>query len=229
MQDMQQSTPDDTLADILYSLQSQQYEPGGIFTIGGATGLYQLKSPFNTECEYTLVCVDTDGTSLSSFAFSGSNPSITAPPTTGSVQNYGAVALGSEGGNPLEGIVGFINSTGNNVYPALWVPMGRGAILYFYANPIGANTGVYCTIAFRRSYVHMLPERVRTLAPSTHSRPYSRRNIRMLDGLSKQYSGFDAQYPTLEGGHERYNHSEIPWEQDPKGANPNVAIRRRNR
>jgi hypothetical protein len=36
--------------------------------------------------------------------------------------------------------------------------------------------------------------------------------------MSKQFSGFVAQYPELERGKERYHHNEIPWEQDPKGA-----------
>ena len=219
MQDMQQNgTSDDTLQDILYSLQSQQYEPGGIFTIGGATGLYQLKSPWNTECEYALLTVDTNSTTFSTFAFSSSNPSLTAPPTSGNPLNLGSLSQGSEASNPLEGYIGYVNGTSPNEYSPIWVPMGRGAILYFATNVGGANNGVYASVAFRRSYAHLLPDRVRHLAPSTHSRPYSRRNIRILDGLSKQYSGYDAQYPQRAGGKETYEHEEIPWEQDPVGS-----------
>ena len=38
-QEAQDYTTDDILIDILYSLQSQRFEPGGVFTIGGGTPL----------------------------------------------------------------------------------------------------------------------------------------------------------------------------------------------
>ena len=88
------------LLGILHALQEEKYESGGIFTIGGGTGTYQLKSPFNTECEYAVLSIDTNSTTISSFAISTGNPSITAPGTGSTVINYGALALGSESGNP---------------------------------------------------------------------------------------------------------------------------------
>lgn len=225
MNALQQEAPqtqDDTLDDILFSLQSQRYEMGGVFTIGGATGIYQLKSPFNTECEYALISVDTNSSTSSSFAVSQSNPSLTAPPTSTTVINLGTYSQGSETSNPLEGIIGFVVNTSANVYVPVWQPLGRGAIIYLATNVTGANTAVYANIAFRRSYLHMLPDRARHLPPATHSRPYSRRNIRMIEGMSKQYSGFDAQYPTRQDGKETYNHEAIPWEQDARGSLNNV-------
>lgn len=225
---MQQLTPqDDTLSDILYSLQSQRYEMGGVFTVGGGTGLYMIKSPFNTECEVSLITVSTNNATVSSFAFSPANPSLTAPPTSTTVVSLGAIAGGSEGGNPLEGTSGFVQSSAPYNRGDIWVPMGRGAILYFAVNT-GANTIVYAQVGFRRSYAHTLPDGVR-VPPATQGRAYNRRSIRVLDGLSKQYSGFDAQYPTLEGGKEQYTHNEIPWEQNPQAATTTTGIRRRNR
>lgn len=223
---MQQPIQDDTLSDILYSLQSQRYEQGGIFTIGGATGTYMLKSPYNTECEVCLLAVTTNNASPSSFGYSPANPGITAPATSTTVINLGQIAGGSEGGNPLESTFGFVQVTAPYMRGEIWVPLGRGAIIYFAVNT-GANTAVYANIGFRRSYAHRIPEGFNGVSPATHSRPYSRRNLRVLDGLSKQYSGYDAQYPQRAGGRETYNHNEIPWEQDPSGQNTHLRGQRR--
>lgn len=212
---IEQAPQDDTLEDILYSLQSQRYEPGGYFTIGGVAGTYQLKSPFNTECEYSIVTVSATSTG-GNFAISQSNPTLLAPTTTSS---YGLATQGSESSNPLEGIAGYASGSAPLFYGNVWVPLGRG--VFIYMNVTGSNP-ILATIAFRRAYSHLIPDRVRHLAPSTHSRPYSRRSIRMLESLSKQSSGFEAQYPQRKDGRETYHHEAIPWEQDPKGSLTNV-------
>ena len=81
---------------------------------------------------------------------------------------------------------------------------------------------VFALIAFRRSYLHMIPSQVKSTAPSTHTRPVSRRGIRLVEGMSQQFSGFAAQYPDLQRGKEQYHHNEIPWEQDTKSASTNI-------
>lgn len=46
---------DELLGRILQRLDSDEYEPLGIYTIGGAPGNYQLRTPVNTEVEYLVV------------------------------------------------------------------------------------------------------------------------------------------------------------------------------
>lgn len=220
MNALQQQAPgapqeqDDTLADILFSLQSQLYEPGGYFTIGGPTGTYMLKSPFNTECEYSVVVVDAN-VAGGQFSISSSNPATLAPAST---STFGLASQGSEGSNPLEGIAGFVG-VNPNFYGNIWTPLGRGVTIYMN---VTGSASVLATISFRRAYMHLLPDRARHLPPATHTRPYSRRNIRMIEGMSKQYSGYDAQYPTRQDGKETYSHEAIPWEQDARGSLNNV-------
>lgn len=50
------------LQHILDALESDTYEYSDPFTIGGATGQYQIASPYNTECEWSIVSATAVGT-----------------------------------------------------------------------------------------------------------------------------------------------------------------------
>lgn len=212
-----QETSTDILYDILYSLQSEKYEPGGIFTIGGQAGTYQIKSPFNTECEYSVVSITSSSpvATPGTFALSASNPSLVAPTATS--LNLGAVATGGEG-NPLNGIVGWISSSSPLDYSAIWLPLGQGVYIYLAVAP-GASNTIVASIAFRRVYVHAIPDVPRQYA-HTHSMAQSRRSIRMVPGSSKQVSGFAAQYPNRERQREYFMHNPTPYNQDVENMNP---------
>jgi hypothetical protein len=198
-----------TLENILNVLLNQDYEPGGIFTIGGGAGTYILKSPWNTECEFQVTSVTTSQATGVGYAVSGSNPTIAAP-----VKNttaYGALVNGGEG-NALDGVAGFI-SAGAPASFTQWIPLGRGAYIYFSAGVAGGDS-MLCSLSFRRStrkFIPMVPQEL----PHTHNYVLSRRPIRMIDSLSKQLSGFEAQYPELSGVPRKpYEHEEIPYTQD---------------
>jgi len=214
------------LSEILYSLQSEKYEYGGIFTIGGPTGTYMIKSPWNTECEFSIVGITTSANTGSAFTISSSNPIVTVPTITTS---FAAQSLGVDSNNPLDGISGFTTNSSDMFYGRIWQPLGRGAFIYATVNP-GVNQACLINIAFRRLFVHLIPETVRTLAPTTHTRPQSRRAIRTIPGVSQQVAGFAAQYPQRDRrGREYYQHENTPWEEDAKSSSTVIHGQRRGR
>jgi hypothetical protein len=60
---------DDKLFDVLLAIEQavsgDQYEPGPIKTVGGPTGSYILRSPYNTECEWSPVAAFSSGANIS--------------------------------------------------------------------------------------------------------------------------------------------------------------------
>lgn len=197
------------LEEIAGIMVGEQYEPGGLFTIGGTAGTYQIKSPYNTECEFSIISLSASVATGASFAISSSNPTVTAPTIT---TQYGLASLGTEQGNPYEGVAGFCTSSSQNAYANIWLPLGRGALIYVNVAPTASNV-VYATLAFRRSLYKYIPNAPR-MAPSTHTRPASRRPMRMMYALSKQVAGFEQQYSG--GKYGEYEHEPIPESQDLK-------------
>jgi hypothetical protein len=194
------------LRDILESSNSDEYEPGGIFTVGGSTGVYAIKTPFNTECEWSLVFASVTGTAGDvNVSVSGSNPTI----VSGATQVYGLLSGGGEGNNALEGWALHVSSTGASPIE-FWTPLGRGGTVYVSITSVVGNA--YVQIAFRRLMLKYIPDVPRPM-PATHSRVQSRRPLRMIGSLSKQMSGFEQQYPTL-GAKTPYLHEPIPEDQD---------------
>ena len=55
---------------------SDDYEISDPYTIGGATGLYTVRSPYNTECEWSIISVTGLGSlaSAATFAVGSKNP-----------------------------------------------------------------------------------------------------------------------------------------------------------
>ena len=196
----------DLLQDIRDTLGVDTYEPGGYFTIGGGPGTYVVKSPFNTECEFLISSITTSSTTPIGYAVSNSNPSLLAP--THNTTVFGALATGGEG-NAYEGVAGFIGAGGDITF-IQWQPLGRNGYIYF-TNNVASTDSVFCTIAFRRTAIRNIPD-VPRQRPLTHTHPMSRRPLRMMNALSKQYSGYESQYPRPYGTN--YEHEEIPETQD---------------
>jgi hypothetical protein len=152
------------------------YEAGPIITIGGPTGTYVIRSPWNTECEYALYLVSANGSGIA--VLSASNNSllqITAnPPTIGSTAN-------GMDTNVLE--APFILLAANLFLspPLHWQPLGRGANLYLAQTLASGNA--YFNIAFRRLAKQIIP-RLAPFKPHTHV-PLSGKMARTF------YEGYD--------------------------------------
>lgn len=180
-------------------LSSDDYENGSVVTIGGGSGNYMVKSPYNTECEFTVLgAFATTGAGI--VVLSSSNSSLSLPSLTGTT-SYGLVSAGGEGNNVFEGYVLPISSTQSPVLIDHWQPLGKG--VYIYANiSTAVNTSAFVMVAFRRKLDRAIPN-APLRKPHTHSQPTSRRGNRNF------MQGFEAQYP-----HDKYVHEEIPETQD---------------
>lgn len=191
---------------ILDRLESDEYESGGIYTIGGAAGNYALKSPYNTECEFLIV-----GAYLAATSGNGLVVVTNGNPVTNFTlgTNLGSTASGTDYGNALEGVVLPTSATINSLIAVdHWMPLARSSTVYVLVT----GTASYALIALRRKLERYIPEVVRP-QPRTHSIPQSRRFSRTLPAESPMVQGFDEQYAG--GPHHPYTHSEIPEEQDP--------------
>lgn len=192
---------DDNIIGILHAIEkrllSDDYENGSILTVGGASGSYLIRSPYNTECEYAVMSVSASGTG---FAIVSQAQGITIPDVSGAT-SYGALTTGGDN-NPLEGI--FINASTNSSKqpPLFWQPLGRGINLYVAINA-QATFATFISVAFRRKLDRAIP-RPPTRKPHTHTRPESRRGTRTF------MQGFEAQYPQSD-----YEHELIPESNDP--------------
>lgn len=184
---------------------SDEYESGGLWTVGGvgAPGIiFTLRSPFNTECEWNCLSITTTSNSNDSFAMSSSNPSILAF-AKGLAPAMGALSGGSEANNGFEGILASISFQAPWNMGDIWLPLGRGAQLYFVSTVANTNN-IFYTVAFRRSLVHVIPSPPRQ-KPQTHTHVQPRRAARtMMEGFAAQQA-----YP----GDNPYQHQDLP-EQD---------------
>ena len=191
---------EDNLLEILQAIEtrlsSDDYEQGQILTVGGNSGLYLLRSPYNTECEYAIISVSASGTG---FAIVSQSNGIAVPDITGATQ-YGLASSGGDS-NPIEGLLINASTNSSKQPPLFWQPLGRGINLYVAINA-QATFATFISVAFRRKlnrYIGKPPIR----KPGTHSHPTSRRHNRTF------MDGFEAQYP-----HDEYVHEEIPVTQD---------------
>lgn len=206
----------DVLRSILYTLQASQYETGGLFTIGGVAGTYFIKSPFNTESEYCVLAITSSNATAGSFALSSSNPNLIVPVATSA--SFSPTTQGSDEANAYDGMLGWVTATSPATYSDVWLPLGRGAYLYFKVAP-GANNSIFAQIAFRRSYAQVIPELPRQQS-RTHNIVGSRRALRIEAAQNAQGAGYQAQYPDLQYHQQSYKHEEIPQSQDPQNLNP---------
>ena len=165
---------DSIIAELQYiraSLDSDEYEPGGTFTLGGPTGTYVVRSPFNTECEYAVLAVSGTGTGL--IAVSGSNPAIAVPSSTGGT-SYGLMSSG-EDNNALDGYILSVGASLGQTPELFFQPLGKGANVYVSVS-VAVSTAGFVVIAFRRKLARTILQIPRQ-RPHTHT-PLSARQAR---------------------------------------------------
>lgn len=180
-------------------LNSDEYEYGGFWTVGGPTGLYAIHSPYNTECEWAPIsfCALT-GRGI--VVVSSANNDQLSLPGDGSV-SIGLFSGGADN-NALEAFVSVQAANNGEPFVPTWQPLGRGASLFVSISMAsGAQSGYFCA-GFRRKLDRAIPAPPRRDA-HTHSHVESRRGVRTFA------AGFEAQYPR-----DKYIHEEIPESQD---------------
>lgn len=166
---------------------SDEYEISDPLTIGGATGQYTARSPYNTECEWSIISVTGLGTlaSAATFAIGSKNPAQPALSSTGA-DSFGKAT--NSDSNPLQSYVGSVTSTapmityGGDNYMPLPSPANVFATI---TTP--ATSELLITLQFRRKLDRPIPERPRN--PATHSHVTGRRDHRTM------MAGFAARYP----------------------------------
>ena len=200
------------LEQIAHSVSSDQYETSDPYTIGGATGNYQVSSPYNTECEWAIVSAMATGTlaSAATFALGSKNPKQPTLSSTGA-DSFGNVATtGRDNNNALPAYVGALTSQASFItYQTEYLPLPSPSTVYL-TTTTPASSEVLVTVIFRRKLDRTIPDKPRQ-QPQTHTHPQSRRAVRALAAQSPMVAGFANQYPQ-EGV--PYQHEGIPETQD---------------
>jgi len=188
---------------ILDRLESDEYESGPVYTIGGGPGTYQLHSPYNTECEFLVVGAVLAATSGNGLIVITNNNAGMNTFTLGT--NLGLASSGGDMNNAFEGVVIPTSTTASPVLAIdHWMPLGRGANVFAYVT----GTASYAYIAIRRKLDRYIPEMQRDY-PKTHSQPQSRRALRQLPAMSPMAAGWESRYPTLAGRNSGYEHQTV--------------------
>ncbi len=159
------------LTRILTQLESDEYEYGGYFTVGGPTGTYQVRSPYNTECEYAVVGCGGGGAGQALVAVN--DPSVTLPDNAGAV-SYGLAGRG-DSGNAIPGLLMYIVPDGNCPVAPIWNSLPQPGNVYIATN-MGSGHSLYVTVAFRRKLDRYIPALPRPASP--HRNVQSRRQER---------------------------------------------------
>lgn len=147
----------------------EKYESLGVYTIGGTTGSYVLRSPVNTELEYCVTGAFVNAGS-GFVALNAGNPTLLQMTT-------GVQVLGLAGGadnNAFEGLFIFLSATQNYLPPEIWIPLGRGANINVAMTISGGSA--FLTIALRRSLTRVIPQ-IPKKPRSTHT-PLSAKRAR---------------------------------------------------
>ena len=205
------------LSRIEANISSDKYEQLGIWTVGGNNGSYVIKSPVNTEVEWTVYSIT--GSKAGAVLIS-QNGGGNALDTTGAT-SYG-VSGGSEN-NVLEGLFLISVTDGNSAYtpPPFWQPLGKGGSLYIKISGLASGACFVC-IAFRRLLNRYIPAPPR-IPPVTHSLRLTNRPQRMLAGQSQMEANAMEGRMALPGGHP-YEHAVSPGEQhDPAAESRGIA------
>lgn len=110
-------------------------------TIGGPTGVYTLKNPYQTPCEYSVMCFTAFGAASAIISTQVNLPQLAA---TGS--------LSLAGGAPDSGAQVIVLATpgqGSAVPSEIWYPLANGENITMAATCAGGN-GAFLTVAIRR-------------------------------------------------------------------------------
>jgi hypothetical protein len=164
------------LRQILAALQSDQYEYSDPYTIGGPNGLYQLRTPWNTECEWWLVSVAGNVNQNAIFSIGSKNPN---QPTInfGSGPSIGLVSSGTD--SAMNSFIGQLSVNSSMItYDRLFLPLAGNSLVYFN-NQTTAGGVCYATIVFRRSYAIAIPDtEYRSYRPQAHKPTVPRKDAR---------------------------------------------------
>jgi len=160
------------LSRIAELLDSDEYEISDPLTMGGAAGLYQIRNPYNTECEWSMVSA-TSGTTAASYVVGSKNP-IQA--NLGFANADVLAPAGYSDNNPLQSYVGSLTTQAPTVtYTDAYMPLaGNGTV---YLRVVSASGEALITIRFRRKLEKWIPTIQPLPKPSTHT-PLSARNAR---------------------------------------------------
>jgi hypothetical protein len=186
---------------------SDKYEYSDPYTIGGATGSYFIKSPYNTECDWVIVAAAGVGTlaSQASFVAGSKNPNQT---TVAATNTFGSMSTSSpDDNNALPSFVGTLTSQASFItYDASnFMPLGMPPIVYLQTTT-PASSAVFVTVQFRRLLARYIPDKPRQ-KPHTHTHVGSRAPSRRLAAQSTMVAGFESQYP--EAGGRPYGHQPL--------------------
>ena len=195
------------LQQIESSLNSDQYEFSDPFTIGGATGMYAVSSPWNTECEWALVSALGIGTlATTATYFIGSRNSGVRV-----LANNDSFALNTQGrdsANYVEGYPGALTSQAPFItYEAQWCPLPSPATIYL-ATSTPATTTLFITVLFRRKLARYIPDKPRQKPHNHATIPHG--PLRRMPAESTMVAGYESQYPRP--GDKPYRHNVVPSE-----------------
>lgn len=190
---------DDILAElrgIRAVLESDEYEYSDPYTIGGTTGDYQVASPYNTECEWTLVSATSSLANDASFVIGSKNPKQPQLALNGN-DSFGAVSAGKDG-NALPAYAGHL-TTANTIitYPVIWMPLPAPTNVFMHA-AVGAGSEILVTVQFRRKLERYIPDAGRN-APKTIGHP----NHRHYRTAGRAHDDRYAYSDNSNGGHPR--------------------------
>lgn len=193
------------------AVSSDEYEDIGVWTVGGGNGMYTVKSPTNTECEFSIYGISNTG---------ACNILVSQNPGGNKLDTTGATSYGTGGGNEgnaLEGMFFAVPAAGvpSPVCELYWQPIGRGSAIYVLISGLSAASA-FIMIAFRRKLNRQIPMPPRR-PPVAHSTRQSARPQRTLQAESPMTAGFtEGRYP-LPGG-TPYKHVVSPGESHDKSA-----------
>lgn len=193
------------LQGILDTLNGDKYEDLGVWTVGGANGVYSLKSPANTEAEFALFGIS---------ATSACQVLVSQNQQSNNLAINGAVSYGTGGGNEnnaLEGMFLTIPAATSGAPTSFdyWQPIGRGSSIYVLISGLSSNA-CFVMFAFRRLLLREIPAPPRR-PPITHTTRQSARYQRTLPAMSPEVVGAMEQRTVLPGG-PQYNHVHSPGE-----------------
>lgn len=184
---------DDKILAALHHLigvtESDDYEYGRVLTVGGTTGNYKFRSPWNTECEWA--CIGATASNPGNFLISYS-PGANLPATNGTA-SYGLNSSGGES-NAIDGIFGLLTTSDIYVPSLVWQPLPSPGDLYAQITA-SANQSLFVSVAFRRKLARYIPDMPVPVSP--HRPIVLRQNRRtMMAGFEK------ARYPDYATGYE---------------------------
>jgi hypothetical protein len=184
---------------------SDEYEISDPMTIGGATGQYNVPSPYHTECEWSIISAIALGTLATTANFVICSKTRQPALQANGSDSFGAAASGVDSNNALPAYVGALTATapmityGGDNYMPLPSPALVNATI-----TVPATSEVLITLQFRRKLDREIPEKPRS-KPHTHSHVAPRREHRSM------MLRFSDRYPE-EGI--PYSHEGIPVSQD---------------